>query len=126
MQMALAALEIKIGDMIGLVNKVLFNMRDDRTNYWKLSEGKVKSITLNRKGRRVKADHFYTLDAEEIEFNTKWMLENDRLIVTREPFILTDELRKRVEAWIERENANHEEDSNSVDACSNDSGADGL
>ena len=97
-------MEVRRGDTIGLIQKVLFNMKDDRTNYWKLSEGKVKSITLNRKGRRVKADHFYTLDAEEVEFNTKWMLETDRLILTCEPFILTEELRQRVEAWIEQEN----------------------
>lgn len=96
--------QVKLGDTIGLINKVLFNMKDNRQNYWKLSEGKVKSITLNRKGRRVRADHFYTLDAEEIESNTKWMLENDRLILTREPFILTDELRERVDRWIENEN----------------------
>lgn len=95
---------VKIGDTIGLISKVLFNMRDNRENYWKLSEGKVKSITINSKGRRVKADHFYTLDAEEIELNTKWMLENERLILTREPFILTDELRQRVEKWIGKEN----------------------
>lgn len=103
--MALAALEIKIGDTIGIVNKVLFNMRDDRTNYWDLSEGKVKSITLNRKGRRIKADHFYTLDAREVEENTQWMLESERLILTGEPIILTEAIRQRVEAWIERENA---------------------
>ena len=96
--------EVKRGDMIGLVNKVLFNMKDNRTNYWRLSEGKVKSITINSRGRRVKADHFYTLDADEIEANTKWMLECSGIIVTREPFILTDELRQRVEAWIEHEN----------------------
>lgn len=95
---------VKIGDTIGLISKVLFNMRDNRENYWKLSEGKVKSITINSKGRRVKADHFYTLDAEEIELNTKWMLENERLILTSEPFILTDELRQRVDKWIGREN----------------------
>ena len=96
---------VKLGDTIGLINKVLFNMKDDRTNYWKLSEGKVKSITLNRKGRRVKADHFYTLDADEIESNTKWMLEAERLILTCEPFILTDELRERVNRWMESENS---------------------
>ena len=96
---------VHVGNTIGLIIKVLFNMKDNRENYWKLTEGKVKSITLNSKGRRVKADHFYTLDAEEIEFNTKWMLESDRLILTQEPFILTDELRQRVEKWIERENA---------------------
>ena len=95
---------VKRGDAIGLIQKILFNMKDDRTNYWNLSEGKVKSITINSRGRRVKADHFYTLDAEEIELNTKWMLEDDRLILTGEPFILTDELRARVEKWIEREN----------------------
>lgn len=100
---------VHVGDAIGLINKVLFNMKDNRENYWKLSEGKVKSITLNSKGRRVKADHFYTLDAEEIEHNTNWMLENDRLILTREPFILTDELRARVEKWIESENAIEQE-----------------
>ena len=96
---------VQIGDTIGLVNKILFNMKDDRTNYWKLSEGKVKSITMDSKGRRVKADHFYALDAEEIESNTKWMLECKTLILQSEPFILTDELRARVERWIETENA---------------------
>lgn len=101
-------LKVKVGDTIGLISKVLFNMKDNQENYWKLDEGKVKSITENSKGRRVKADHFYTLDAEEIELNTKWMIEAERLILTREPFILTDELRKRVEAWIEQENNNDE------------------
>lgn len=97
-------INVKCGDTIGFVNKVLFNMKDDRTNYWKLSEGKVKSITINSRGRRVKADHFYTMGAEDIEANTKWMVENERLILVCEPFILTDELRQRVEGWIEREN----------------------
>jgi len=97
-------INVKCGDTIGIVNKVLFNMKDDRTNYWKLSEGKVKSITLNSRGRRVKADHFYTMGAEDIEANTKWMVENERLILVCEPFILTDELRQRVEGWIERDN----------------------
>lgn len=95
---------VKVGDTIGLVIKVLFNMHDDRTNYWQLDEGKVKSITINSKGRRVKAEHFRTLDADEIEANTKWMEGTERLILTCEPFILTDELRQRVERWIAREN----------------------
>jgi hypothetical protein len=98
------AMQIKIGDTIGLINKVKFNMRDNRENYWDLTEGKVKSITINSKGRRVKAEHYYTMDAYDIETNTQWMLESDRLILTGEPFVLTDELRKRVERWIEREN----------------------
>jgi len=106
----MAIVKVELGNTIGLINKVAFNMKDNRTNYWKLSEGKVKSITLNRKGRRVKADHFYTLDADEIEANTKWMLKCNGIIITREPFILTDELRQRVEAWIEHENAQHDQE----------------
>lgn len=98
-------MQIKIGDTIGLISKVKFNMRDNRENYWDLTEGKVKSITINSKGRRVKAEHYYTMDAYDIETNTQWMLESDRLILTCEPFILTDELRQRVEKWIEKENA---------------------
>ena len=97
--------QVQIGDSIGIISKILFNMKDNRENYWKYSEGKVKSITLNSRGRRVKADHFYMLSAKEIEANTKWMIENEHLILTGEPFILTDELRQRVEKWIERENA---------------------
>ena len=100
--------QVQIGDTIGLVNKVLFNMKDDRTNYWQLTEGKVKSITINKKGRRVKADHFYTLDAEEIEFNTHWMEQTNGLVTVTEPFILTDELRERVNRWIEQENQDDE------------------
>ena len=95
---------VKYGDTIGFVSKVLFDMKGNE-NYWKLSEGKVKSITINSKGRRVKADHFYTLDADEIESNTTWLLGNDKFILTMEPFILTDELRVRVQKWIDKENA---------------------
>ena len=102
-------MEVRCGDTIGYITKVLFNMKDDRTNYWKLSEGKVKSITINSRGRRVKADHFYTLDAEEIEDNTRWLLETPTLILVTEPFIMTDELRARVEKWIERENEMEQE-----------------
>ena len=95
---------VKVGDTIGFIQKVLFNMKDNRENYWKLTEGKVKSITLNSKGRRIKADHFYTLDAEEIEDNTRWLLETPTLILVTEPFIMTDELRQRVNKWIDAEN----------------------
>lgn len=95
---------VKIGDNIGLISKVLFDMQG-RENYWKLTEGKVKSIVINSKGRRVKAEHYYTLDAEEIEMNTHWMTESKQVILTREPFILTDELRERVLNWIETENS---------------------
>lgn len=95
---------INIGDTIGLIHRVLFDMQG-RENYWKLCEGKVKSITQNSRGRRIKADNFRTLDADEVEFNTDWMLKTDRLVMVCEPFILTDELRERAERWIGEQEA---------------------
>ncbi len=99
---------IKRGDMVGLINKVLFDMKGNE-NYWRLTEGKVKSITINSRGRRIKADHFYTLDADEIESNTKWMEETEGLVLVTEPFLLTDKLKERVNKWIEQENASNPE-----------------
>lgn len=96
--------QVIVGSKIGLIQKILFDGKG-RKNYWKLTEGKVKSITVNSKGRRVKAEHFYTLDAYDIEFNTKWMLDGDGIVLVCEPFILTDELRERVERWINHENS---------------------
>ncbi len=92
-------MQVKIGDIIGELIHVAFDMKGNE-NYWKLAEGKVKSITINSKGRRVKAEHFFTLDADEIEENTKWMTETPNLVLTLEPFILTDELRDRANGWI--------------------------
>ena len=97
-------MQVKIGDIIGELVHVSFDMKGNE-NYWKLAEGKVKSITINTKGFRVKADHFYTLDADEIETNTTWMTKVPNLVLTLEPFILTDELRERVTKWIEQTNA---------------------
>lgn len=99
---------IKRGDMVGFINKVLFDMKGNE-NYWRLTEGKVKSITINSRGRRIKADHFYTLDADEIESNTKWMEETEGLVLVREPFLLTDKLKERANKWIEQENASNPE-----------------
>jgi len=91
---------MQVGDSIGIILKCLRNGEA----YWKLAEGKIKSITFNSKGRRVKADHFYTLDADEVEENTQWLMESPALILVSEPFLLNDDLRKRVETWIEENN----------------------
>lgn len=101
-------IRVKIGDTIGLVQKVMWD-NQGRENYWKLTEGKVKSITENSKGRRVKADHFYTLSANEVEENAAWMLENEGVIITCEPFVMTDELRQRVQNWIDKMNREREQ-----------------
>lgn len=95
---------IKVGDSIGMIVKA---SRDGKS-FWKLHEGKVMSITTNTRGVRVKATGFYTLDddaVEDIEDSTSWMQENPALILVREMFVLTVELRERVERWIRENNA---------------------
>lgn len=102
--------KVQIGDTIAMVQKVLSDPHG-RTNYWRLVEGTVKSITLNSKGRRVKSNRFYTLSADDVEFMTEWMMEHKPFVVTHEPFILTDELRPLIETWIATKNEEkHEED----------------
>ena len=102
--------KVQVGDTIAMLQKVLSDPYG-RTNYWRLIDGTVKSITLNSKGRRVKANKFYTLSADDVEFATAWMMEAEHLVLTHEPFILTDELRPRIEAWIAARNEEkHEED----------------
>lgn len=102
--------KVQIGDTIAMLQKISSDIYG-RTNYWRLIEGTVKSVTLNSKGFRVKADKFYTMCADDVEFATAWMMGNERLVLTHVPFILTDELRPRIEAWIAAKNEEkHEED----------------
>ena len=98
---------VKLCDVIGII--LLVSDLNGKNRHWVLKQGKVKSIIVNSKGRRVKADHFYTLDSNEVEDNTEWMLVCKNVILTGEPFILTDELRTRVEKWIARKNAIEQE-----------------
>ena len=96
-------IDVKFGDIIGII--LLASDFNGGNRHWVLKQGKVKSVIVNSKGHRVKADHFYTLDANDVEDNTEWMLVCKNVILTGEPFVLTEELRERVEKWIERENA---------------------
>lgn len=103
-------MQINVGDSVGIILRVIQNDKE----VWGLREGKVTSITTNTRGRRVKAKNFNPFNADDIddvEFNTTWLEESPQLILVREPFILTDSLRERVNRWIhdtnERE-ANYE------------------
>lgn len=43
----------------------------------------------------------FPVDYEEIVDNANMMKKNDSLILVREPFLLDDELRKKVTKWVE-------------------------
>jgi hypothetical protein len=93
----------KIGDTIGYIQKYL---RDD--NPYALIEAKVTSIRLTKEGLKVYAPKkFRPLFAEDIEFNTK-IMSGDSLILVKEPFVLNDITRSRVERWVAAVNENPE------------------
>lgn len=98
--------EATIGLNIGMLQKVLSD-KDGNGPYWRLIESPIREIKINRNGKKIKTkDRFYTLDAKEIEENTKELEEANGYILTETPFLLTDELRIKANRWIEWANQN--------------------
>ena len=56
---------------------------------------------ISSKGDRVYSKMFIPLDYEEIVDNANMMKGPSNLILVEEPFLLDDELRERVVAWVE-------------------------
>lgn len=87
-------IKVNVGDRIGMIIKFL-----DPKKY-ELREAEVESIKITKNGTKVYAPKcFRTIDLEEIEFNTSWIKQNKNLILTREPVLMDDELRDRMNNW---------------------------
>lgn len=87
-------IKVNVGDRIGMIIKFL-----DPKKY-ELREAEVKTIKITKNGAKVYAPKcFRPIDLEEIEFNTSWMKQNKNLILTREPVLMDDELRERMDGW---------------------------
>lgn len=75
----------------------------DGKEHFNFIESKIKSVRIGKTKTSVYSDKFYTLDAEDIEFNTEIMSNGNGLIIVNEPFITNDELsehcRQVVEHW---------------------------
>lgn len=85
---------VKIGDMIGMIIKFL------EPKKYELMESCVTSIRETKKCIKVYAPKcFHPLDLSEIESNTNWMNENKNLILVREPVLMSEELRERMQCW---------------------------
>lgn len=92
-------IKCKAGDYIGSIHK-----RD--SGKWYLHEGKITSIRVGKNGVRIYSKAFYPLDYDDVMSNNNILMENERIMLVREVLWLTDEVRARVEAWIEWANAN--------------------
>lgn len=94
---------IKVGDRIGYIKNYRTSAEQTKDTF-KYVESKVSSVRYGKTKVSVKAKGFYTLDGEEIEANTKMIMQG-KLLLIREPFITNDELaercRKACEYWTE-------------------------
>lgn len=94
---------MKVGDMIGgLYKKTL----PDGSQRWELVETKVTKIVSNSRGTKCYSKRFYPLDVEDVETTTQQMEHAEGYVLTREPMLLTDTVRKKCERWVEWANTN--------------------
>ena len=58
--------------------------------------------TINTRGDKIRSKMLMSaVDYEEIVSNARIMKDNPKLILTREPFLLDDELREKCIKWVE-------------------------
>lgn len=94
----------KIGDSIGMIIKFL-----DPKKY-ELREAIVTSIRITKRGIKVYAPKcFRPILLDEIESNTSWMKQNKNIILVREPVLLDDEIRDRMNIWCDWATEHYEE-----------------
>ena len=94
-------IKCKVGDSIGYISK--------RNDTWKLIEDRINAVRLTKNGTRLYFKNFRPLDYNDVIHNTEWLTGNNKIMLVQEPLLLTDELRARVEKWIEWANQNPEE-----------------
>ena len=92
-------IKCKAGDSIGGIYK-----KDN--GKWYLYEGKITSVRIGKNRAKIYSRGYYPLDYEDVMSNNDILLNGKNIMLVREVLWLTDEVRARVEAWIEWANAN--------------------
>lgn len=97
----------RVGDKIGYIQEF---SRDGKTE-WKLMEGRVTSIRMNKNDIVVRVPKLFTrpLDADSLGFNTEDMEKAEGYILVREPFVLNDITKPKAERWVTWANENPEQ-----------------
>lgn len=86
---------------IGYIMVYDLEMNPHLTEKFKFREAKF-TRRITSKGDRVYSKILqFPVDYEEIVDNANIMKKNSRLILTREPFLLDDELKEKVVKWVE-------------------------
>lgn len=80
--------------MITTQNKIGYIQRTYNENdvpKFKFIVSKIKKVVIGKKKVSVYSDKFRTLDAEELESNTRFIDTSKGLLIVGEPFIVKDE-----------------------------------
>ena len=86
---------------IGYINEVNLKMNPHITERFQFREASFTRRISSRGDRVYSKMLLFPVDYEEIVDNANIMKKNSSIILVREPFLLDDELREKVEKWVE-------------------------
>lgn len=86
---------------IGYIQEINLELNPHLTERFRFKEATFTRRISSRGDRVYSKMLLYPVDYEEIVDNANIMKNNSSVILVREPFLLDDELRKKVTAWVE-------------------------
>lgn len=86
---------------IGYIQEIDLSLNHHLTERFKFREASFTRRISSRGDRVYSKMLLYPVDYEEIVYNARLMKENKSLILTREPFLLDDELKEKVTRWVD-------------------------
>lgn len=92
------------GDLLARVDEVVAG----GVKTYKLTTGEVKSLTIEANDLKVKCTTFSSVDLDTVVETTELLEADPKAVVLYDMFVLTDELKARVEKWIEYANESKE------------------
>ena len=99
--------------MITTKDKIGYIRRNKDSNgkiYYKYIESKITAVRTGKTKTSIYSKNFYALNASELEFNTKLMSDNSKLILVGESFITNDNLSVRLKKVVDYWNEHGAED----------------
>lgn len=97
---------------IGYICEYDLDLNPHLTERFQFKEASFTRRTSSKSDRVYSKMLSYPVDYEEIVSNARIMKENDRIILTREPFLLDDKLKEKVIKWVEWANNADEKEFN--------------
>lgn len=87
--------------MLGYIRRYNLELNPGMNQKFKFMEAPY-TRSISSRGNKVKSKLFYSaLDYDDVASTTKMLKENTGMIIVDEPFFLDDELKERVQRWVD-------------------------